>query len=81
MNLFYPDRKPRNKTTPTFPSNCNDLNELGQTVNGLYLVQAGPLKNKIGVMFCSFEPENQRSEIPGIFIKKSCFILIKNLII
>jgi len=75
-NSFHPDSKPRNKTIPTIPSNCHDLNEVGQTVNGLYLVQAGPLKNKIGVMFCSFEPETNDRKFPVYSFRKFLYCII-----
>ncbi len=61
------NRKPQNKTQPPFPSNCNDLNELSYTLNGFHLVKVSG-KNKIGVMFCNFEQESQRSQLPGIFL-------------
>jgi len=71
-----PNRNPRNKTpTPIFPSNCNDLNELGHTVDGFYLVQ-GPNKNQIGVMYCSLmEQDNHRSEMPGIHLENLIRVL------
>jgi len=38
------------------PSNCNDLNKIGHTLNGLFLVKENSTTNsKISVIFCDFQ--------------------------
>lgn len=67
-------RKKEGKEKPTIivgpPSNCNDLNELGHTLNGIYLVAKGSNDNNkldnskpvtVNAIFCDFSDDERPS--------------------
>ncbi len=62
----------REKVTPIVgpPSSCKDLNQLGHTLNGIYLIKTnstGSANSKvINAIFCDFQPDSvaQKSSPP-----------------
>jgi len=49
------------------PTSCNELNAVGHTVNGIYLIRKNNISTSkiIDVVFCNFKPKKRSSSIIG----------------
>lgn len=65
----------RNEMNPNhndmiIPSSCQDLKDIGYSLNGFYSVKSQKAKNKIDTVFCNFSNNNQATaESKNIFFK------------
>ena len=59
INILHPSRpKDENRTNEDaiqISSPCSDLSQLGQTLNGIYLVKPKIVGNKMDALYCNFK--------------------------
>ena len=67
INILHSSRHENrtNEDAIQISSRCSDLSQLGQTLNGIYLVKPKIVGNKMDALYCNFKPSRFWSGASG----------------